>query len=47
MTHLVRCPEEDPVMVNLCDEAVLVLVIGKVQMTFADGSLQELGLGPG
>lgn len=35
MTHLVHCPEEDPVMVNPWDEVLLVLVMGKVQMTLA------------
>lgn len=46
MTHLVRCPEGDPVLVNPCDGVVLVLVMGKALMTFADWSLQDLSLGP-
>lgn len=45
MTHLAHRPEEDPVMVST-NTILLVLVMGRLQVTFADCSLQDLGLGP-
>lgn len=46
MTHLLRCPGEGPVMVHPSDGVLLLLMMAKLKITFADCSLQVLGLGP-